>query len=165
MSRDCSSSIQPSRESVVGDAIGRESLVLDIKGLVKLLDRSGDWRNEPPIFWSDQGNISSYRMLSFKINMIQRLLACGGRKELLGTVHRLERVLQIAEQEGIEVRREWLRGIRGGLVRLGKMPVLFVDEGLPISEQWELTSRELGRLDWTGTEFGQEMERMLHGES
>ncbi len=84
---------------------------------------------------------------------------------MLGTVHRLERVLQIAEQEGIEVRREWLRGIRGGLVRLGKMPVLFVDEALPISEQWELTSRELGRLDWTGTEFGQEMERMLHGES
>lgn len=103
-------------------------------------------------------------MLSFKINMIQRLLAGGGRKELLGTVHRLERVLQIAEQEGIEVRREWLRGIRGGLVRLGKKAVLFVDEALPISEQWELTSRELGRLDWTGTEFGSEMERMLHGE-
>jgi hypothetical protein len=78
-----------------------------------------------------------------------------------GTLYRLERLLEIASSEGIQVRREWLRGIRGGLVRMGHSPILFVDESLTIPEQFEQVRQSLRQLDWTETEFGLEMELLL----
>lgn len=81
-----------------------------------------------------------------------------------GTVDRLERVLAIALEEGIRVRREWLRGVRGGLARVGRQPILFVDESLGVSEQWDQVRVALAQLDWSETPFGEEMTRLLeHG--
>lgn len=77
------------------------------------------------------------------------------------TVDKLERVLAIALEEGIQVRREWLRGVRGGLARVGCQPVLFVDESLGASEQWDQARAALAQLDWTETAFGGEMTRLL----
>lgn len=77
------------------------------------------------------------------------------------TIEKLERVLQIAIDEGIDVRREWLRGVRGGLVRVRRTPILFVDDSLTAVEQWEQTRRALNQLDWSGTESAQEMLALL----
>ncbi|MCU0714563.1 MAG: hypothetical protein MUD03_00385 [Pirellula sp.] len=78
-----------------------------------------------------------------------------------GTVDRLERVLAIALEEGIQVRREWLRGVRGGLVRVGRSPILFVDDSLGVPEQWDQVRAALAQLDWSETPFGEEMARLL----
>ncbi|XZE21242.1 hypothetical protein SH449x_001141 [Pirellulaceae bacterium SH449] len=80
---------------------------------------------------------------------------------MLGTLDRLERLLEIVSSEGIHVRREWLRGVRGGLVRMGHSPILFVDESLAIPEQFEQVRQALRQLDWTETEYGLEMEQLL----
>jgi hypothetical protein len=77
------------------------------------------------------------------------------------TLDRLETILEIAHSEGISVRREWLRGIQGGLVRLGKTPILFVDDSLSIAEQYRQVCKALRPLDWAGTERGEEMTSLL----
>ncbi|XZE46554.1 hypothetical protein SH467x_001840 [Pirellulaceae bacterium SH467] len=80
-----------------------------------------------------------------------------------GTVDKLERVLAIALEEGIHIRREWLRGVRGGLVRVGRQPILFVDESLTVSDQWDQVRAALAQLDWTDTPFGEEIVDLLGG--
>jgi hypothetical protein len=80
---------------------------------------------------------------------------------MLATLDRLERLLEIVETEGIQVRRDWLRGVRGGLVRIGRQPVLFLDESLTIPEQYAQVREALLQLDWTETENGGEMARLL----
>jgi hypothetical protein len=80
---------------------------------------------------------------------------------MLAKLDRLELVLEIAKSEGIDVRKEWLRGIRGGLVRLGQNPILFVDESLSVSEQFDSVRRSLSPLDWSETERGEEMLELL----
>lgn len=80
---------------------------------------------------------------------------------MLATLDRLERLLEIVEAEGIQVRRDWLKGVRGGLVRIGRQPVLFLDESLTIPEQFGQVSEALLQLDWTETEHCEEMARLL----
>lgn len=80
---------------------------------------------------------------------------------MLATLDRLERLLDIVETEGIQIRRDWLRGVRGGLVRIGRQPVLFIDESLTIPEQYVQVREALLQLDWTETEYGEEMARLL----
>jgi len=74
---------------------------------------------------------------------------------------RLEKLLEIAENEGIVVRCEWLGGVRGGLVRVGNRPVLFVDESLTVPEQFDQSRNALNQLDWTETEWWDEMCQLL----
>jgi hypothetical protein len=83
---------------------------------------------------------------------------------MFSTVDRLHRLLEIAESEGIQIRREWMRGVRGGLVRVGSSPILFLDESLSIKEQCDAASASLGQLDWSETEFGSEMCALLGGQ-
>ena len=73
----------------------------------------------------------------------------------------MERLLAIAESEGISVRSEWLGGIRGGLVRIGKEAILFVDESLAVAEQLEHARDSLSRLDWSETPWSDEMRELL----
>ena len=80
---------------------------------------------------------------------------------MLRTVDRLERLLEIASEEGISVRCEWLGGVRGGLVRVGRTPVLFVDESLGVSDQFEQARESLSLLDWSETEWSDEMSQLL----
>jgi hypothetical protein len=80
---------------------------------------------------------------------------------MLPTLDRLGRLLEIVEAEGIQVRRDWLRGVRGGLVRIGRQPVLFLDESLTIPEQYSQVSDALSQLDWTETEYCAEMVELL----
>ncbi|MFN7840833.1 MAG: hypothetical protein ACK5N9_03835 [Pirellula sp.] len=80
---------------------------------------------------------------------------------MLPTLDRLGRLLEIVEAEGIQVRRDWLRGVRGGLVRIGRQPVLFLDESLTIPEQYSQVSDALSQLDWTETEYCAEMVQLL----
>ncbi len=80
------------------------------------------------------------------------------------TLDRLERLLEIVELEGISVRRDWLRGVRGGLVRIGRQPILFLDESLSIPEQYGQVRDALSQLDWTETEYGDEMAKLLENE-
>lgn len=84
---------------------------------------------------------------------------------MFSTVDRLQRLLEIAESEGIQVRREWMRGVRGGLVRVGSSPILFLDESLSIKEQCQSALSALGQLDWSETEFGREMSALLRDEA
>ena len=83
---------------------------------------------------------------------------------MFSTVDRLQRLLEIAESEGIQIRREWMRGVRGGLVRVGSSPILFLDESLSIKEQCQAAMTALGQLDWSETEFGREMSALLREE-
>lgn len=80
---------------------------------------------------------------------------------MLATLDRLERLLEIVESEGIQVRRDWLRGVRGGLVRIGRQPVLFLDESLTIPEQYSQIRDALLQLDWSETEYCAEMAQLL----
>jgi hypothetical protein len=80
---------------------------------------------------------------------------------MLQTVERLERLLEIASEEGIAVRCEWLGGIRGGLVRVGHTPILFVDESLTVSDQLEQVQGALEILDWTESEWWDEINLLL----
>ena len=75
----------------------------------------------------------------------------------------LERMLAIAEYEGIDVRTEWLAGVRGGLVRIGQKAILFVDQALSVPEQLESVRAALKPLDWSETSFAGEMQDLLAG--
>lgn len=75
----------------------------------------------------------------------------------MNTLEALETMLAIAQDEGIEVRSEWLSGVRGGLVRLGSKAVLFVDQALTVPEQFEQVRGALGALDWSQTQRGDQM--------
>jgi HPt (histidine-containing phosphotransfer) domain-containing protein len=75
----------------------------------------------------------------------------------MNTLEALETMLAIAQDEGIEVRNEWLSGVRGGLVRLGSKAVLFVDQALSVPEQLEQVRGALGALDWSETPRGEQM--------
>jgi hypothetical protein len=80
---------------------------------------------------------------------------------MLQTLERLERILEIAAEEGISVRCEWLGGVRGGLVRLGRTPILFVDESLSVPEQLEQVRDSLTLLDWSESEWWNEISSLL----
>ncbi|MCY3006610.1 MAG: hypothetical protein NTV29_11640 [Planctomycetota bacterium] len=75
----------------------------------------------------------------------------------MNTLEALETMLAIAQDEGIEVRNEWLSGVRGGLVRVGSKAVLFVDQALSVPEQLEQVRGALGALDWSETPRGAQM--------
>lgn len=75
----------------------------------------------------------------------------------MNSLEALETMLAIAQEEGIEVRSEWLSGVRGGLVRLGSKAVLFVDQALTVPEQLEQVRGALGALDWSETPRGEQM--------
>ena len=80
---------------------------------------------------------------------------------MMQSVDRLERLLEIASNEGILVRCEWLGGVRGGLVRIGKRPILFVDESISVPEQLEQVRESLGQLDWTESDWWDEIHDLL----
>ena len=73
----------------------------------------------------------------------------------------LEKLLEIAANEGIQIRCEWLGGVRGGLVRIGRIPILFVDESLSVPEQLEQSKNALNQLDWSESEWWDEMSQLL----
>ena len=75
----------------------------------------------------------------------------------MNTLEALETMLAIAHEEGIQVRSEWLSGVRGGLVRVGSKAVLFVDQALSVSDQLEQVRSALGALDWSETSHAQQM--------
>ena len=77
------------------------------------------------------------------------------------TLDRLEKLLEIASNEGIAVRLEWLGGVRGGLVRIGKTPILFVDGSLTVPEQFQQSRDALNQLDWSESEWWDEMSQLL----
>jgi hypothetical protein len=77
------------------------------------------------------------------------------------TIDRLERLLEIAEEEGIAVRCEWLSGVRGGLVRIGQTPILFVDESMNTPDQLEQVKDALGQLDWTESQWWDEIQLLM----
>jgi hypothetical protein len=79
----------------------------------------------------------------------------------LNSVESLELMLAIAKEEGIQVRSEWLSGVRGGLVRVGEQPYLFVDESLSVPEQLAQVRSALGVLDWSETSHAQAMAQLL----
>ena len=63
------------------------------------------------------------------------------------------------------MRCEWLGGVRGGLVRLGKTPILFVDESLSVPDQLDQVRDSLTLLDWTESEWWNEMSSLLELDS
>jgi hypothetical protein len=73
----------------------------------------------------------------------------------------LETMLAIANEEGIEIRSEWLSGVRGGLVRVGDKAVLFVDQALSVPEQLEQVRSALRPLDWSETPQAARMSECL----
>ena len=77
------------------------------------------------------------------------------------TVERLERILEIAADEGIAVRCEWLGGVRGGLARIGKTPILFVDESLSVPDQLDQVRQSLVLLDWSESQWWDEISSLL----
>ena len=80
---------------------------------------------------------------------------------VMTSLERMERLIAIAESEGIQVRSEWLGGVRGGLVRIGKTPILFVDESLSVADQFEQVRGSLSLLDWCESEWRDEMSQLL----
>jgi hypothetical protein len=73
----------------------------------------------------------------------------------------MERLLAIAQHEGIRVRNEWLDGVRGGLVRIGSEPILFIDDSLDLHEQLRHASAALSQLDWRESEWWDELQDIL----
>jgi hypothetical protein len=80
---------------------------------------------------------------------------------MMQSVDRLERLLEIASSEGISVRCEWLGGVRGGLVRIGRNPMLFVDASTSVPEQLEQVQASLSQLDWTESQWWDEIHLLL----
>lgn len=76
-------------------------------------------------------------------------------------LERMDRLLAIAQAEGICVRSEWLGGIRGGLVRVGSEPILFVDDSLDLHEQLRQASSALAQLDWRDSQWWDEIQTLL----
>jgi hypothetical protein len=76
-------------------------------------------------------------------------------------LERMERLLAIAQAEGIRVRNEWLGGIRGGLVRVGSEPILFVDDSLDLHDQLRQASAALAQLDWRESQWWDEIQALL----
>lgn len=79
----------------------------------------------------------------------------------MNSLETLETMLAIAQEEGIQVRSEWLSGVRGGLVRVGSQAILFVDEALSVPEQLEQVRSALGVLDWSETSRARQMAECL----
>lgn len=105
--------------------------------------------------------------MSSRIGDEERVLHKSGARNQVGygsmknTLEKLERLLEIASREGIAVRCEWLGGVRGGLARIGHSPILFVDESLTIPEQFDQVREALNALDWTETEWWDEISNLL----
>lgn len=59
------------------------------------------------------------------------------RRTLVNAINRLNRVIEQARQQGIEIRYEMLGGSGGGYCQLGSRHILFVDLSLSTSEQLE----------------------------
>ena len=55
----------------------------------------------------------------------------------MNAINRLNRVIEKARQQGIEIRYEMLGGSSGGYCRLGSKHILFIDLSLSTSEQLE----------------------------
>jgi len=79
----------------------------------------------------------------------------------IDSLERMERLLAIAQNEGIRIRNEWLNGVRGGLVRIGSEPVLFIDDSLDLPEQFRQASEALSQLDWRDSEWWDELQDLL----
>lgn len=79
----------------------------------------------------------------------------------IDSLERMERLLAIAQSEGIRVRNEWLGGIRGGLVRIGSEPVLFLDDSLDLPEQLQQARVALSQLDWRDSDWWDEIQALL----
>lgn len=79
----------------------------------------------------------------------------------MNSLETLETMLAIAQEEGIQVRSEWLGGVRGGLVRVGQRAILFVDEALSVPEHLEQVRSALGVLDWSQTPGASQMAECL----
>lgn len=79
----------------------------------------------------------------------------------IDSLERMERLLAIAQSEGIRVRNEWLGGIRGGLVRIGTEPILFLDDSLGLAEQLQQTQAALSQLDWRDSQWWDEIQGLL----
>jgi hypothetical protein len=79
----------------------------------------------------------------------------------IDSLERMERLLAIAQNEGIRVRSEWLNGVRGGLVRIGSEPILFIDDSLDLQEQLRQASEALSQLDWRDSEWWDELQQLL----
>jgi hypothetical protein len=79
----------------------------------------------------------------------------------IDSLERMERLLAIAQSEGIRVRNEWLGGIRGGLVRIGSEPVLFLDDSLALPEQLQQARAALSQLDWRDSDWWDEIQGLL----
>jgi hypothetical protein len=77
----------------------------------------------------------------------------------MNSLEALETMLAIANEEGIEVRSEWLSGVRGGLVRVGSKAILFVDQSMSVPEQLDQVQAALSALDWSETPHGEQMQR------
>jgi hypothetical protein len=77
------------------------------------------------------------------------------------SIEKLERLCEIAKSEGIEVRNEWLGGVAGGLVRIGTVATLFIDQSLSVPEQLAQVRRSLAPLDWSETTWGGEILDLL----
>jgi len=73
----------------------------------------------------------------------------------------MERLLAIARSEGIRIRSEWLGGVRGGLVRIGSDPILFVDDSLDLHEQLRQASAALAQRDWRDSQWWDEIQGLL----
>jgi len=84
-----------------------------------------------------------------------------GNPIAMNSLETLETMLAIAQEEGIQVRSEWLAGVRGGLVRVGDRAILFVDEALSVPEQLEQVRCALGVLDWSQTPGALQMAECL----
>ncbi len=93
--------------------------------------------------------------------VLARKISNGIGRIMQATVVKLDRLLAIAQEEGIQVRREWLRGVRGGLVRILRTPILFVDDSLSLPEQYEQVKKALEQLDWSETPHAEEMLALL----
>lgn len=83
----------------------------------------------------------------------------------INSLERMERLLAIAQEEGILVRNEWLGGVRGGLVRIGKEPILFIDDSLDLPDQLHQAKAALSQLDWRDSQWWDEIQELLEVES
>ena len=62
----------------------------------------------------------------------------------------LQTLEAVADELGVEIRREVLDGSRGGLVRLRGRPCILVDRDLSLPERVDLMARSLARLPLDG---------------
>ncbi len=77
------------------------------------------------------------------------------------TIDLLEHAIQVAKEQGVRVRTDWLDGSGGGFCRIGSQPWIFLDLSLSAVEQLTQVAGALRKIPINMSNLHPELARLL----